>query len=412
MKVRFFTLGCKVNQYETQGLIEEFEHHGWQISEAMADLYIINTCTVTKRADVKSKEAILRAKKENPKAKIAVCGCLANYNRDLIDSLGVDYIVPQDEKYKLFEIVNNFKSNKKDIWGLKIAKFSNHRAFLKVQDGCDNSCSYCKIPHLRGPSKSRDRLEIIDEVKRLGANHPEVILCGINLALWGRDFKVCDNLARLISRLLKIESVPRIRLSSLEPAHATDELISLLTNDKICSHLHFPFQNGDDEILKLMNKNETALDYLELVEKAKKIKPSIAISCDIMVGFPGEEDSHFENTINFLEKVRPMRMHIFRFSPREKTKFAELKITNQQAVRNRMLKLQDLADKYSYEYKKDNLGKTLNMVTEEQSGPYIIGHTENYLKVHIKEKIKLGIVAKVKLLEIKDGNIMGELDEA
>jgi len=256
MRVKFFTLGCKVNQYESQALGEEFIKDGWEVTDRKADLYVINTCTVTHRADAKSKGTILRVRKENPKAKIAVCGCLAQLNYDFIKELDIDYIIPQDRKYNLVDIILGRKIRKRSIWDLRITDFFNHRAFVKIQDGCDNFCSFCKIPYLRGMSKSRDKKKIIEEIKRLLPKHKEIVLCGINIGFYGRDLYPKESLASLVSDILKIDNLGRIRFSSLEPYLLDDQLLSFFTNQKVCPHMHLPFQSGDAKILRLMNKKE------------------------------------------------------------------------------------------------------------------------------------------------------------
>jgi len=412
MKVKFFTLGCKVNQYETQGLREKFLEFGFSDTDKKADLYVINTCTVTHRADSKSRQIIKQAKKENPAAKIAVCGCLPQLNRQMIEAIGADYIVSQDTKHLLPEIVSGnlpkeASLKKKDIWSLKITHFNNQRAFIKIQDGCNNLCAFCKVPYLRGASRSRQRKEVISEVIRVSELHREIVLSGVNLSLWGKDFRPRESLADLVSQILKISDLGRLRLSSLEPRFVDRKLISLFNNKKLCPHVHFPFQSGDDRILKAMNKKETVALYEKKVSQLRAIKPQIAISCDIIVGFPGEDEKNFENTVSFLKRIKPMRMHIFSFSPREATKFAKLKLTNQVKVKRRYDLLKKLADKLSVEYKGKFLGKTLRMVAEEESQGIISGYTENYIKVCVGDKAELGQLVPVKIKRVEKDRVLG-----
>lgn len=415
MKVKFFTLGCKVNQYETQGLKERFSSLGHVITESLADLYVINTCTVTSRADVKSRDVILRAKRENPQAKIVVCGCLAQLNRDFIKEIGVDYIISQDQKHLLPDIVLGFSSgkgnlgnyNKKD--SLKISYFSNHRAFVKVQDGCNNLCSFCKIPYLRGPSRSKDREDAIEEIRKVCSRHSEVVLCGVNLSLYGRDLSPKCTLADLIKDILDLPSLGRLRLSSLEPFFVDEGLFSLLKHSKLCPHFHFPFQSGDDRILKKMNKKETVSLYQEKVFGIRKIRPDAAISCDIMVGFPTEDEESFQNTVDFLKQVNPMRMHIFTFSPREKTQFSEAKIKNSTLIRQRYKYLKKMAKDFSFNYQRKFLGKRLNMVAEEESNGFISGYTENYIRVRLREKVPLGQIIPVVIREVNPDKVLASV---
>lgn len=414
MKVKFFTLGCKVNQYETQGLKEKFLEFGFSPTTKKADLYVINTCTVTHRADSKSRQIIKQAKKENPKAKIAVCGCLPQLNRKMVEEIGADYIVPQGSKHLLPEMVSGSlpekaRGKKKDIWSLKITHFNNQRAFIKIQDGCSNFCSFCKIPHLRGPSRSRRKKEVINECFRVSKLHQEIVLCGVNLSLWGRDFSPRLSLADLVSDILNIPSLSRLRLSSLEAKFVDKKLISLFNNKKLCPHVHFPFQSGDDRILKAMNKKETVALYEQKVSQLRAIAPQIAISCDIIVGFPGEDEKSFKNTVDFLKRIKPMRMHIFTFSPREGTKFAKSKLTNQTKVKEWYNLLQKLADQFSFEYRSKFLGKTVKMVAEEKNKGLVSGYSENYLRVSIKEDISLGEIVLVRIKKLEKNRVLAVL---
>jgi len=409
MKVKFFTLGCKVNQYETQGLKEKFSFLGHRITDGEADLCVINTCTVTSRADSKSKSAILRAKRENPQAKIAVCGCLAQLNRDFIKEIGVDYIISQDQKHLLPDIVLGSTKNRCDPFFLKITYFSNHRAFVKVQDGCNNFCSFCKIPYLRGPSRSKPKEDAISEVGEVCLRHKEVVLCGVNLSLYGRDLSPKCTLEDLIKDLLDIPSLGRLRLSSLEPFFIGTGLFSLLKHNKLCPHFHFPFQSGDDRILKEMNKKETVALYQEKVSRIRKIRSEVAISCDIMVGFPTESEESFQNTVDFLKQVNPMRVHIFTFSPREKTQFSEAKIKNPTLIRQRYEYLKKMAKDFSFSYQRKFLGKRLNMVAEEENNGFTSGYTENYIRVRLREKVPLGQIIPVVIEEIEQDKVFASI---
>jgi len=338
-KVRFFTLGCKVNQYETQALREKFSSLGCEITDNMADIYVINTCTVTRNADIKSKEAIQKAKKENSLATIVVCGCLTQLNKDYIENIGVDYIISQDKKTILPEIVlfnedsNSLSQDKSKL--SSITHFFNHRAFIKIQDGCDNFCSFCKIPYLRGKPVSREKPEVIEEIRRVSLAHREIVLCGINLGLYGRDLSPQQNLLDLVKDILDISELGRLRLSSLEPFFIDKKIFSLINNNKFCPHFHFPFQYGDDEVLEKMQKKERVCFYHDMVDQARRVNSDVAISCDVMVGFPHETDRSFDNTVDFLRKIKPMRMHIFTFSPRENTPFSDLKTDRTDSVKKR-----------------------------------------------------------------------------
>lgn len=413
MKVKFFTLGCKVNQYETQALKERFSSLGHKVTGRTADLYVINTCTVTSRADAKSKDAIIRAKKENPKAKVAVCGCLVQLNRGFVEAIGVDYIIPQDQKDLLPDIVLSLSPVQKESdqrrESLKVSYFSNHRAFVKVQDGCDRRCSFCKIPYLRGKPRSKAPGDVIEEIRRISSRHREVVLCGVNLALYGRDLSPRYTLTGLVRDILSIPSLGRLRLSSLEASAVSPELLSLLENDKFCPHFHLPFQYGDDRILRAMNKMETVSLYREKVSGIRKIKPDAAISCDVMVGFPHEDEQSFQNTVAFIRGVAPMRMHIFTFSPRENTAFTGFKIKDFNLIRQRYEYLKELAAGFSQDYKRRFLGKVLNIVAERKDNTTVAGYTENYIRVRAKGKASLGRIVPVVVDRIVQDEVLASV---
>ena len=409
MRVKLYTLGCKVNQYEAQALIEQFQQRGHQITKGQADLYVVNTCTVTSRADSKSKEKISRARKENPSAKIAIAGCLAQLDGEKLKQLDVDYVIPQDKKASLVDIVCGENGDAKDVWLLKIANFSNQRAFVKIQDGCDNFCSFCRVSHARGPSRSRDKKDVLDEVRRLSLKHREIVLCAVNLGLYGRDLTPKTSLEELVCEVLRIDSLDRLRLSSLESDLVSDGLISLLAHPKLCPHLHLPFQSGDDKVLSLMNKRETVKLYEDVVEKAREVDSDVAISCDIMVGFPGEDENTFKNTIDFLKRVKPMRMHVFSFSARPNTPLAKVRVTNQRKIKKRYDTLQGLHEEFSREYARKFIEKKLFMVAEEREGDYTCGYTQNYIRVHTTSDIALGSIVPVSIADVGSDRVLAKV---
>jgi threonylcarbamoyladenosine tRNA methylthiotransferase MtaB len=407
MKVKVKTLGCKVNQYESQAIREQFASLGHTITEKKADLYIINTCTVTKTADKKSRKNILQAKKENPKAKIVACGCLAELNKDYLKKTGVDYIIAQKNKQNLINIIlgdNTHHPVSKTPWKLKINNYPHKRAFVKIEDGCDNFCSFCKIPYLRPKPTSRKKKEIIDEIKRLSVNHHEIVLSGVNLNLYGKDLKPKNSLSNLTEDILNLACLGRLRISSLQPLLIDNKLINLISHPKMCPHLHLSFQYGQNSILKAMNKKETVELYLEKVEAIKKTYPKTAISCDIIIGFPGETERTFQQTVNFLKKVKPMRIHIFTFSAREKTPFTANNLIDKNTTKKRYAILNKLAKKFSFDYARLFLNQKLTMITEEKKNGYITGYTQNYIKVNIKNKIKLGSALEVQITKIDKNN--------
>ncbi len=408
--VKFYTLGCKVNQYETQALIEDFQANGFKQAEDNADLCVINTCTVTARADAKCREMINKARRENPQARIAAVGCLVTFNGASLQARKVEYIVPQDRKHELVDIVTQRSARPgRNRWSLNISRFCNSRAFVKVQDGCDNFCSYCKIPYLRGAPASRPEQDIVAEIERISPDHPEIVLCGTNIGLYGRESGYRNNLASLLEKLLGVKKLGRLRISSISPLHVSDRLLALFKDRKLCPHLHLPFQCGDDIILKKMNKKSTTGLYKEVVDKARAIIPEIAVSCDILAGFPGEDDSSFRKTCDFLAGIRPMRLHVFSFSPREKTCFEGMVLNDAAAVRERTAFLKSEGRKWAQQYVLSFRGKPLAMVSEEKTDRGVIGYTENYLRVCLPDPgISPGEVVKVTVNKVEKGKIIAE----
>jgi len=305
--VKFHTLGCKVNQYETQSIRERFLSKGFTVLEngEPAEVFVVNTCTVTQTADRKSRWAIRRAIRQNPRAKIIVTGCLVQRDwRDVAAIKGVDYIISK----------SFFPPGIKGFFG-------RTRAFLKIQDGCRNRCSFCKVGLIRGPLRSRPPQEVIREANTLvEAGFKEIVLTGICLGAYGRDIGLKSGLVKIINKLEKIKGLLRIRLSSIEAADISDELIDSLSESPIlCPYLHIPFQSADDQILKRMNKTLRRDDYLRLISRLRKRISNFALTADIMVGFPGEKEYQFKNTVDFIRQARPLKVHIFPYSKREGT---------------------------------------------------------------------------------------------
>lgn len=411
-KVRFYTLGCKVNQYETQAVREGFLNKGFKESKTdKADIYVVNTCTVTNTADRKSRERIYRCIRNNPKAKVVVTGCYVEKDSDKIAQIsGVDLIIPNEHKDRIADIVSSNNDNfrltgRQRFLNLEISDFSGHgRAFVKIQDGCDNHCSYCKIPYVRGESRSREFASIVKEVSRLVNNgFQEIVLTGICLGAYGRDLKQNIDLVDVITAIEDLGASFRIRLSSIEAKDVTERLIQkIASSEKLCKHLHIPFQSADNEILKLMNRNYTAELYKKKVDSIRESLPDVAITTDIMVGFPQESESRFQNTFKFLEEVSPSRMHIFPFSPRENTAAYKLgDSVNSKVKKERLMLLQDLAKSSSYEYRKSFLNKELVVLVEQDKDRktgLFNGYSDNYIKVLIQSKKSL---EKNKLLTVK-----------
>ena len=345
-KVAFYTLGCKVNQYETEAMLEMFEKDGYEQvgSEDYADVYVINTCTVTHMSDRKSRQYIRRMKKKNPDAIIAVVGCYSQVSpEEILEIDEVNLVMGTNERrdivkeIKKLEVVEGEKkaSTVDDI--MKVRAFEEieisqsngrTRAFMKIQDGCDRFCTYCIIPYARGGKvRSRDMESIVNEAKTLAENgYEEVVLTGIHVASYGKDLKDEDTkLLDVIKQINNIEGIKRIRTSSVEPILFTDEFVSEVSKmEKVMPHYHLSLQSGCDETLKRMNRRYTTAQYKEIVDKLRKEIPNVAITTDVIVGFPGETEEEFEKTYNFLKDIELSQMHIFKYSPRKGTKAADM----------------------------------------------------------------------------------------
>lgn len=405
---KFYTFGCKTNQYETQAIREGLISLGSfteSTQDKGADVYIINTCTVTAKADRDSRWSIRHCRKENPNARIVVTGCLAEMDGDMIKGLpGVSYIVKNNQKHRIGELLNRFTANslrctlidenRKPIIGnqnvytpLKITDFEGRtKAFIKIQDGCDNKCSYCKIPLVRGRSRSRDLTSILEEIKGiLDKGFKELVLTGICLGDWGKGLKEGLRLSDLIERIVAIDKDFRVRLSSIEPNMITDDLIRVIAkNSRVCPHLHIPLQSGSNRILRLMNRPYTAKGYMKIIDGIRKTIPDISITSDVMVGFPGEKKRDFNYTYKILRHIMPSRLHIFSYSVRRGTQASryESDLDYSEVKRRRKL-LEDIAVITSYKYRRRFLGKRVEGLVETERDPkthLLTGYTARYIK--------------------------------
>ncbi len=393
MKAAFETLGCKVNQYETQLIREQFANAGFECvpSNAPTDFFIINTCTVTGKADSESRRLIRNAIKRNPYAKIVVTGCYAELDSDEIRKISDNFLILKNpEKLKILQYLSEptiTPGSEPLGCSSVISGFEDRtKAFVKAQDGCDNFCSYCKVPLVRGRSKSRDSAEIIREINKLVSNnYKEIILTGICLGDWGRD------IGRYLSGLLEeiekeVSGEYRLRLSSIEPWYVTKSLMERIAgSDKICRHLHIPMQSGDDEILKIMNRALGSSDFIRLVEEARSLLPEMAFTTDILVGFPGETQTHFDNTLKVVKLTRPSRIHIFPYSRRKGTRAYGFKsnVPNH-IVTERIKVLKSLASVLALEFRNRFVGKTAQVLVEtrrDRATGLLTGYTDTYIKV-------------------------------
>ncbi len=390
------TLGCKVNQYESQALREKLLGLGFSESEGnLADVYVVNTCAVTVKADRESFDTLRQLNRINPQAKIFVTGCSAQNNPDILKNMeGVSRVLKNNEKESLPDFVSAIDgavpATKREP--SLITQFRGHtRAFLKIQDGCNNCCSYCIIPKLRGNSRSRPMHSIVEEAKKLAGNgYKEIVLCGICLGSYGKDIRINEGLARVIERLEKIEGLLRIRLSSIEASEVSAELIDLMAGSgKLCRHLHIPLQSADEKILALMNRKFTPAGYAKLIFELRSRLPEIGITTDVMVGFPGEQEVNFVNTLKFLEEIKPARMHIFPFSPRKNTPAFDFQETvKPHQMKERISRMRVLAKKLSLDFYSLSLGKELNVLMESAPCPktgFLKGYSSNYIKIYLSQ---------------------------
>ena len=424
MKIGFCTLGCKVNQYETEAIKELFLNNGWEIGEFsdFCDAYLINTCTVTHLSDRKSRQMIRRANSKNPDAVIAVCGCYAQMSPLEVEEIeGVDIVIGTKNKLKAYElIVNKVRSNivcpveKEDYEDMEITLFeSKTRAIIKAQDGCNNFCAYCIIPYARGRIRSRNLESIYNECVRLSQNgFLEVVLAGIHICSYGKDLEN-TNLITLLTKIHEIDKIKRIRLSSIEPNAFTDEFIDALKNlPKVCHHFHISLQSGCDETLKRMNRRYDTHLYKSICEKLIKEFSDSAITTDLIVGFPGEDEEEFNKTLDFIREIPFYQIHTFKYSKREGTKAAGMENQVPSFIKDeRSKKVLKISKEKSAEFEKSYIGKEVEILTETISanGMYM-GHTSNYLPVYInsKEDIKDKLI-KVKITHYEDNMLMGEI---
>ncbi|AWH78140.1 tRNA (N(6)-L-threonylcarbamoyladenosine(37)-C(2))-methylthiotransferase MtaB [Clostridioides difficile] len=429
-KVAFYTLGCKVNQYETEAMLELFEKDGYEQvnSEEYADVYVINTCTVTHMSDRKSRQYIRRVKKKNPDAIIAVVGCYSQVSpEEILDIEEVNLVMGTNDRRKIVEEIKKINSSKKvstvdDI--MKVKAFEEieisqtngkTRAFMKIQDGCDRFCTYCIIPYARGRVRSRDIDSIVDEVKKLANNgYKEVVLTGIHVASYGKDLKDRDiKLLDVIKQINQIEKIERIRLSSVEPILFTDEFVNeVLKMDKVCPHYHLSLQSGCDETLKRMNRRYTTLEYKTIVDRLRSKMPDVAITTDVIVGFPGETNEEFKKTYEFLREIELSQMHIFKYSPRKGTPAATMENqVDPQMKHFRSEQLLNLSKVNFNKFATKFIGRELDVLFEQNiEGNKYEGLTSNYIRVVVEsDKNIQGQILKVKINDVKDEYVEGIL---
>lgn len=431
MNVAFYTLGCKVNQYETNAMIQKFIENGDNIVDfsEKADVYIINTCTVTNMSDRKSRQIIRRTKELNKDAVVVAIGCYAQVAKKNLEEIKeIDLILGTNEKNDIVKYVLKYKeSNQKqecitDVMQQKefmdfgnITYTSKSRAVIKVQDGCDMFCSYCIIPYARGRVRSRDPKRVISEITNIVEDGiKEVVITGIHIASYGKDFKNEYKLIDLLEDINKIEGLERIRLGSLEPKIIDEEFVERLSKlSKICNHFHLSLQSGCDETLKRMNRRYDTAEFEHVVEIIRKHYPDVALTTDIIVGFPGETEEEFNNTYEFLEKINFYKMHIFKYSQRSGTKAASMQNQIDGNIKEqRSKKLIELSDNNEKIQNKMYIGKTLEVLFEEREGEFVKGHTKNYIMVKVKTELEEleNTIKNVIIEEADDRQLVGKMN--
>ncbi len=427
--VAFCTLGCKVNQYETNAMEQQFIKAGYNILQfnEKSDIYIINTCTVTNMSDKKSRQMLRKAKQLNEKSIVVAVGCYAQVAKDILEEIDeIDLILGNNEKKNIVKYVEEYNKNKithlEDVmhqdefvdFGTTV-HMDKTRAVIKVQDGCDRFCSYCIIPYARGRVRSRKIKSVVDEVKSLAQNEvKEIVITGIHIASYGKDFKDGTTLIDLLEELNKIEGIERIRLGSIEPTIINDEFLNRLTKlNKICHHFHLSLQSACDETLKRMNRRYTIEEFKTAVYLLRKRYDDVVLTTDIIVGFPGETKEEFETTYNNLKEIKFYKMHVFKYSRRKGTKAD--KMLNQISPKiqeERSKKIIELSNNNELNYNNEMIGKTVEVLFEEKDKDYIKGHTQNYMVVKVKNNDidkHHNKIEKVHIIETEGAELLGKI---
>lgn len=406
MKVAIHTLGCKVNSYESEAMIELFKQNDYEeVSfKDIADVYVINTCTVTNTGDSKSRQMIRKAIRKNPQAIICVVGCYSQIAPDEIKEIeGVSIILGTQFRNEIVDLVKQFQKDHKQIIKVKdvmrlktfedlnIDHFSNTRAFLKIQDGCNNFCTYCIIPYARGRVRSRNPESVLKQAKELVDNgYYEIVLTGIHTAGYGEDLDHYSFYDLLVD-LVKIEGLKRLRISSIETSQIPDEMVDLIASSNIIvDHLHVPLQSGCDATLKRMNRKYNCEEYYQKLSQIREKIPDIVFTTDVIVGFPGETEEEFQQTYEFIKRVGFTQLHVFPYSPRKGTPAAKMNHQIDEKIKHeRVNRLIALSHQLNENYAKSQIGKTLRVLFEKEENGYYIGHGDNYLLVKAKSSSQL-----------------------
>ncbi|WP_311492237.1 tRNA (N(6)-L-threonylcarbamoyladenosine(37)-C(2))-methylthiotransferase MtaB [uncultured Anaerococcus sp.] len=423
------TLGCKVNQYESEAVEEIFKARGFERKENNADVYVINTCTVTNMSDRKSRQMISRARKDNPDAIIAVMGCYSQVKpEDVAKIEGVDIILGSRNKEEVVDLCEDMLQNKeaidqvisvseeKTFEDLEISNQTEMtRAYMKIQDGCNMYCSYCLIPYARGNVVSRPMDSIVKEAERLAENgFKEIVLTGIHVASFGKDFKDGTSLINVIENVAKVSGIERIRLSSMEPRHITrDFLERMKATKKACDHFHLSLQSGSDDVLKAMNRKYDKKVFKEKTDLIREVFPNAGLTTDIIVGFPGESEENHKETMDFVKKIKFAKTHLFKYSKRDGTKAASMKgQVNGNIKKERLKDLEAIEKTNREEFLQKQVGKTLSVLFEEKSDleGFKSGYSTNYLRVNVENpSLPTNEIYDVKITGIINDELIGEI---
>ena len=419
MTYQIHTLGCKVNEYESEVIADILEKNGYKKSDE-PDICIINTCTVTNTADNKSRKLIRSLKRKYPNAIIIAVGCLIQNSVKNTDDLEIDIALGNKDKTKIVDYIKEYKNkqikklydiNDMDFENMTLNNFNLTRAYIKIQDGCDNYCAFCIIPYVRGHVRCKKKEEVFAEAKALiKSGHKEIVLTGIHT---GHYHDENYTLSDLLKDLVKIKGLERLRISSIEMNELNSNVLNVLKESKILvNHLHIPIQSGSDKILKDMNRKYNLKKFQEKIKEIRKIRPNINITTDIIVGFPGETEEDFKETIKTLEKIKFTKLHVFPYSKREGTKAEAM--PNQvdgKTKKQRVKILLELSKKLEQNYMNKYLNKKINFIPEIYKDGYLIGHTENYLQIKAKgNKNDINKNLVVKTIKINYPYMIGEIE--
>lgn len=418
MKIFIETLGCKVNTYESEVIKEEFLRNGYELADNLSDanVIVVNTCSVTNQSDAKSRKVIRNARKNNKNAILVVCGCSSQNHQDKLKDLGADILIGNKDKSKIFDYVNNYDNKQiinyynminTDFEKMSLDNYSERtRAFVKIQDGCNNYCSYCIIPYLRGTIRNKDLNDAINEINTLVNNgFKEIVLTGIHTGSY-------PELVKLIQEISKNDKLERIRISSIEATEINDEFLKeLKNNNKICNHMHIPVQAACDNTLKKMNRKYDMNKFKEIINKIREVRTDINVTTDLIVGFPTETKEDFLESYNNAKEIKFGKIHVFPYSKRDGTVAAKMKsIVTDAEKKERTHKMITLSNKLENEYYNKFIDKTLSVLVEEVFDKYCTGHTDNYIKVIINKKLEHNKFYNVKIIKVDNCNVYGEVE--